>query len=45
MLQNKFTKVGALPNEFTDYISSTHFCTIEYLYSQRIIKNMAIRFV
>ena len=40
MLHNKFA--GALPNEFTDYISSTYFCKIEYLYSQRI---MAIRFV
>ena len=36
---------GALPDEFTDYISSTYFCKIEYLYSQRIITNMAIRFV
>ena len=41
MLHNKYTKAGALPNKFTDYVSSAYFfCKIE---DRR--KNMEIRFV
>ena len=30
MLHNKYTKAGALPNKFTDYVSSAYFfCKIE----------------
>ena len=43
MLHNKYTKAGALPNEFTDYVSSTYF--FAKLKIGELLKNMEIKFV
>ena len=56
MLHNKYTKAGALPNKFTDYVSSAYFFlqNIEkprlvshfaQVNLQKLLKNMEIRFV